>query len=152
MRRLAFESIVRTVADLCIQAAYELPEDVLAAVRRAIQTESNPQARLILQQLLENAHLAASEHIPICQDTGLTVVFADVGCQTMISAPEDKPTATLADAIQQGVAAARNITRQMAGLDPLPFRYRDRGCGAASSLNRCISGSTQTPTPLRSSI
>lgn len=106
MRQLAFETIVRTVADLCVQAAYELPEDVCAAVQKALQTESHPGARRILEQLLENARLATTERIPICQDTGLTVVFAEVGSQTAITPPADNPSATLLDAIQQGVALA----------------------------------------------
>ncbi|MEJ5260876.1 MAG: fumarate hydratase [Anaerohalosphaeraceae bacterium] len=124
MRSLAFETIVRTVAELCIHAAYELPADVLAAVRRAAQTESNPQARQILEQLLENARIASAERIPICQDTGLTVVFAELGSRVVIEPPADNPSATLTDAIQQGVARAaqEGLLRKSVVADPLHQR------------------------------
>lgn len=124
MRSLAFESIVRTVADLCIRAAYELPEDVQAAVRRAAQAESNPQAKRILEQMLENARIAAAERIPICQDTGLTIVFAELGNRVVIAPPADNPSATLTDAIQQGVALAaqEGLLRKSVVAEPLHLR------------------------------
>ncbi len=124
MRSLAFESIVRTVADLCIRAAYELPADVLAAVRRAAHTESNPRAKQILEQLLDNARIAAAERIPICQDTGLTIVFAELGSRVMIEPPADNPSVTLTDAIQQGVALAaqEGLLRKSVAAEPLHQR------------------------------
>jgi fumarate hydratase subunit alpha len=124
MRPLAFETVVRTVADLCIQAAYELPEDVRSAVQKALRTESNPQARRILEQLLENAHIAAAERIPICQDTGLTVVFAEVGTDISLTPPADNPHATLLDAIQQGAAQAarEGLLRKSVVAEPLHQR------------------------------
>jgi len=124
MRSLAFESIVRTVADLCIRAAHELPEDVQAAVRRAAQAESNPQAKRILEQLLENARIAAAERIPICQDTGLTIVFAELGSRVVLTPPADNPSATLSDAIQQGVALAaqEGLLRKSVVAEPLHLR------------------------------
>ncbi|HOM60231.1 MAG TPA: fumarate hydratase [Anaerohalosphaeraceae bacterium] len=124
MRSIAFDSIVRTTADLCIQAAYELPEDISAAVRKALQTESSPRARLILQQLLENAAIAAHERIPICQDTGLTVVFAEAGSEVRIAAPPEKSSATLMDAIQEGAALAckEGLLRASVAAEPLNKR------------------------------
>jgi fumarate hydratase subunit alpha len=104
MRTIAFKKIVSAVADLCIQAAYELPEDVLAAVRTAMQNESGPGPRKILEQLLENARIAAGERIPLCQDTGLTVVFIELGQEVRIRPPKDKPDLTLIDAVQEGTA------------------------------------------------
>ncbi len=124
MRSIAFDTIVRTTADLCIQAAYELPEDISAAVRKALQTESSPRARLILQQLLENAAVAAHERIPICQDTGLTVVFAEAGSEVRIAAPPEKSSATLMDAIQEGAALAckEGLLRASVAAEPLNKR------------------------------
>jgi len=124
MRSIAFDTIVRTTADLCIQAAYELPEDLSAAVRKALQTESSPRARLILQQLLENAAIAAHERIPICQDTGLTVVFAEAGSEVRIAAPPEKSSATLMDAIQEGAALAckEGLLRASVAAEPLNKR------------------------------
>ena len=104
MRSIPFEQIVQTVADLCIQAAYELPADVVAAVQKARQAESNPEARQILAQLLENADIAARQRIPLCQDTGLTVVFIEMGQDVKIESPAGQPPGILTEAIQNGVA------------------------------------------------
>ena len=78
------------VESLCIKAAYELPADVLSALEDAARKESNPVAAKILRQLIENAHLAAGERIPLCQDTGLAVVFVEQGCDTVIDCPAGK--------------------------------------------------------------
>ena len=61
----------------CVKAAFELPTDVLNALRAARNAETHPRAQRILEQLLENARLAAAERIAICQDTGLVVVFGE---------------------------------------------------------------------------
>ena len=79
MRYIEFEKIVETVESLCISAGYELPEDVFAALEGAAQKESNPTAAKILNQLIENARIAKDEKIPLCQDTGLAVVFVEQG-------------------------------------------------------------------------
>ena len=80
MRYIEFEKIVDTVESLCIASGYELPSDVLAALEEAAQKESNPAAAKILNQLIENARIAKDEKIPLCQDTGLAVVFVEQGC------------------------------------------------------------------------
>jgi len=64
MRYIKFEKIVRTVESLCIAAAHELPEDVLAALRKAVKKESRLRAAKILNQLVENARIAKNELIP----------------------------------------------------------------------------------------
>ncbi len=103
MRSIEFEQISKTVASLCIAACYELPADVLAALEQAAQTESHPGAVRILGQLVENAQIAAEQRIPLCQDTGLTVVFVEQGDQVVVSAANQSAPATVCDAIQDGV-------------------------------------------------
>jgi fumarate hydratase subunit alpha len=83
-----------------------LPHDVLAALEKAAQTESNPHAQQILNQLIENARIAKAESIPLCQDTGLAVVFVEQGSDIAVTPPADRPQATLFDAINTGVEAA----------------------------------------------
>ena len=61
MRKIEFSNIVQTVEALCIEAAYELGGDVLSALERAAEKESEPRAVKILQQLVENAKLAAAD-------------------------------------------------------------------------------------------
>ncbi len=98
---IKYQHVCDAVEKLCIDAAHELPEDVLAALRKAITNESNPTAKLILEQLLENAAIAQKELIPLCQDTGLAVVFIEHGANAVI----DSDDRTIIDAINDGVAA-----------------------------------------------
>ncbi|GAJ23475.1 unnamed protein product, partial [marine sediment metagenome] len=76
MRYIKFEKIAQIIESLCVLAGYELPDDVLAALKEAQRKETNPGAAKILNQLIENARIAKEDKIPLCQDTGLAVVFA----------------------------------------------------------------------------
>ena len=98
MREIHVGQITETVARLCQDAAHNLPEDVVAALRRAEATEESPLARQVLLEILENAELARPEMLPLCQDTGTAVVFAEVGQDVHIVG------SALADAINAGVA------------------------------------------------
>lgn len=102
MRYIEFEKIVEVVESLCIASGYELPPDVLTALEDAAKKESNPAAKKILNQLIENARIAKEEKIPLCQDTGLAVVFVEQGCEVFVKADKGQ---TLSDAINAGVAA-----------------------------------------------
>lgn len=104
MRTIKFETIVTAVEDMCVKASHELPADVLHAIETALARETNQRAKGILTALLENARIARSDLIPICQDTGVAVVFADLGSQIIIEPPADRPWATLTDAINEGIA------------------------------------------------
>lgn len=79
MREISAAAITAAVAKLAVSACCRLPDDVRAAIGRARGTEPSPVGRGILEQLEENAAIAAAETIPICQDTGLAVIFADIG-------------------------------------------------------------------------
>lgn len=79
IRPLDVIQITETVQRLCIEANEELGEDVLDAFHKAKEVEPSPVGREILDQLLENARIAREEHIPICQDTGLAVIFMEIG-------------------------------------------------------------------------
>lgn len=124
MRTIEFEQIAKIVESLCIAACYELPADVLGALERAAETESNPRAARILAQLVENARIAAEDRIPLCQDTGLAVVFVEQGAEVAISAPDSAGPVTIVDAIGEGVKAGyeRGYLRKSVVGDPL----RDR--------------------------
>ena len=79
MKEIHVNHISEAVARLCVQACCHLPADVCQAFAERKESEPSPVGRNILQQLLDNADIAAREEMPICQDTGLAVVFADVG-------------------------------------------------------------------------
>ncbi|MCJ7728613.1 MAG: fumarate hydratase [Sedimentisphaerales bacterium] len=121
MRHIEFSKVVETVESLCIKAAYELPADVLSALQRAAKKESSPLAARILRQLVENANLAAAEQIPLCQDTGLAVIFVEQGCEVAIDCPAGK---TLVDAINAGVAAGYEKGRLRKSVVAEPLKER----------------------------
>jgi fumarate hydratase subunit alpha len=97
MREIHVEEVVDYVARMCIDAAYNLSDDVLTAFDRAIETETAPAAREILELLKENARIARQDHIPVCQDTGIAVFFVEIGQDLRIK------NGFIVDAINEGV-------------------------------------------------
>lgn len=85
MRTIKTDDITAAVARLCQEACFELEADVRAALENAREIEVSPVGREILEQLLTNAAIAESERIPMCQDTGIVVVFLDVGQEAAIA-------------------------------------------------------------------
>ncbi len=128
MRYIKFEKIVDTVESLCTAAAHELGDDVLAALRQASEKETNPAAANILNQLIENARIAKAESIPLCQDTGLAVVFVEQGTDVTVKPPTGQTEATLLDAINAGVVAGyeKGYLRKSVVTDPLNTRKNTR--------------------------
>ena len=79
MREVHVNQITKVIRDLFIDANYNLGADVLAAFDRGIAHDESPVAKEVLKELKENARIAREEHSPICQDTGLAVLFIDIG-------------------------------------------------------------------------
>ncbi len=124
MRTIAFEHISKTIETLCVAACHELPPDVVQALERAAGKESNPRAAALLRQLLENARFAVQDMVPLCQDTGLTVVFVEQGTEVAIAAPGGPGRQTLVDAINEGVKVGygTGYLRKSIVADPLRSR------------------------------
>ena len=97
MREITADQITETVARLAIEATHYLPEDVEGATRRARQTERNPLGVQIIDEILENAEIARTRMLPLCQDTGTAVVMVEVGQDVHITG------AYLIDAINEGI-------------------------------------------------
>jgi fumarate hydratase subunit alpha len=97
MREIDAALITQAVKDAAIAANYDAGPDLLAALKRGLAEEESPAGREIFRQLLENARLAAAERIPICQDCGLAVIFADIGQEVHLVG------GGLEEAIQEGV-------------------------------------------------
>jgi fumarate hydratase subunit alpha len=144
VRYIKFEKIADTVESLCTAAAHELPDDVLTALRQAAQKETNPAATNIINQLIENARLAKAESIPLCQDTGLVVVFVEQGPDVAIKAPSSQMQATLLDAINAGVAAGyeKGYLRKSVVTDPLNKRTNTRSNTPAIIHHTVVPGKT----------
>lgn len=124
MRTLQYIQVVEAVERLCIECGYELPTDVLEALYDAEHVETNRRAKRILGRLIENARIAKTERIPLCQDTGLAVVFLEQGASTFVAPSPEKPSATICDAIQEGVAAGyqKGLLRKSVVGEPLGER------------------------------
>ncbi|HHZ18980.1 MAG TPA: fumarate hydratase [Firmicutes bacterium] len=84
MREIAAEEITRVVAELCQEANFYLGEDLIAALKDGLAQELSPVGQECLRCLLDNAELAREERMPVCQDTGMAVVFADLGQEAMV--------------------------------------------------------------------
>jgi fumarate hydratase subunit alpha len=97
MREIHVDEIRDNVAQICVDAAYNLSDDVLTAFDRAIETETAPGAKEIIGLLKENARIAREDHIPICQDTGIAIFFVEIGQDLRIK------NGFIVDAINEGV-------------------------------------------------
>lgn len=73
------DKIRENVRDMCIEANYSLSPDMVDRLEEAVQKEESPLGRQILEQLQENLQIAREDQIPICQDTGMAVVFLEIG-------------------------------------------------------------------------
>ncbi|MBQ9861016.1 MAG: fumarate hydratase, partial [Clostridia bacterium] len=98
MREISVLEIEQAVRDLCIQANRSLPTDVCEAVACACQHERVPLAREILCDLEENVAVAQKRQLPVCQDTGMAVVFVELGQEVHVTG------GLLEEAINRGVA------------------------------------------------
>jgi fumarate hydratase subunit alpha len=97
MREIHVEEIRDNVAKICVDAAYNLSDDVLTAFDRALETETAPAAKEIIELLKENARIAREDHIPICQDTGIAIFFVEIGQDLRIK------NGFIVDAVNDGV-------------------------------------------------
>lgn len=97
MRTIHTDQIIKTIRQMCIDANLRLSEDVKGSICGAIQTEKSPLGRQILEQLEENMDIADTEDIPICQDTGMAVVFLKIGQDLHIEGMN------LEDAVNEGI-------------------------------------------------
>ena len=97
MREIKASQISDLVEELCIEACCVLPEDVNSSFKSSLLTEQSPLGKEILETLIENAQIAKMERSPICQDTGLTVVFVTIGQDVHIC------DGFIEDAINEGV-------------------------------------------------
>jgi len=97
VRELDLRAVTEAVKTMCITANYDLPEDVYDALVRAREAEESPAGREVLGQLVENADIAAADRVPICQDTGFAVIFAEVGQDVHLTG------GSFEDAVNEGV-------------------------------------------------
>jgi fumarate hydratase subunit alpha len=119
MRDIHVDTIRDKVAELCIDATHNLPPDVEAGLRRAEATERAPLAKQIIVELLENVEVARSQMIPLCQDTGTTVVFVEIGQEVHVVG------GALEAAIHEGVGRGYTEGFLRASVVAHPFTSRE---------------------------
>lgn len=118
MRALNVSVVTENVKEMCIKTNHLLSGDMRCALEKAAETEEAPLGRQILEQLQENMKVAEEEMIPICQDTGMAVVFLEIGQEVHFEG------GSLEDAIQEGVRQgyAEGFLRKSVVKDPI---YRE---------------------------
>lgn len=118
MREIHVDEIARAVRELCLEANYVMGEDVRRAFALAREREVSPLGRQVLEQLLENMDIAEQDRVPMCQDTGTVVVFADVGQDVHIVG------GAFEEAIDRGVREAYNVGYLRKSMVERPFTAR----------------------------
>jgi fumarate hydratase subunit alpha len=115
MRTILASEITKTVKALCLKANYEIDEPMLNALSTSLNDEKSPIGQTVLKQIIDNDMFAKFERIAICQDTGMTVVFVEIGQEVSIVEGDYN------EAIHEGVRAAyqEGYLRKSVVKDPL---------------------------------
>jgi fumarate hydratase subunit alpha len=101
MKRIRLSTVRDKIKDIVQQANFELQEDVLKIIQDWREKEESPAGKAVLEQILENAHIARNEKLGLCQDTGLAVFFVELGEQIQLE--YDDNLKSLHEAITEGV-------------------------------------------------
>ena len=115
MKQIKTSDITRHIRDLCIQANYQLPEDVAKGIQACYAKEPWPPAKETLGRLIENMSIAENEQVPVCQDTGMACVFLTLGQDVRVV------DGALYEAVHEGVRQgyAAGYLRKSIVADPL---------------------------------
>ena len=115
MREIHVDQITQTIDRLCREAASDLPADAERAVRQAAQEEESPLGQWSLQKICRNIEIAREAHVPLCQDTGIVIVFAEVGQDVHLVG------GAFEDAVNAGIARAytEDYLRKSTVVDPV---------------------------------
>ena len=115
IRTINIKEITTNIKEMCIEANHFLSEDMERAMKQAEKTEQSPLGKQILEQLEENLQIAADDMIPICQDTGIAVIFLEIGQGVHLQG------GSLEDAVNEGVRQGyvEGFLRKSVVKDPL---------------------------------
>ena len=97
MKTIDVSEITRNIREMCIEANHYLTSDMECALKNAVSTEKSPLGKQILSQLQDNLQIAGDDMIPICQDTGMAVIFMEIGQEVHFEG------GNLEDAVNEGV-------------------------------------------------
>lgn len=115
IRTINIKEITTNIKEMCIEANHFLSEDMERAMKQAEKAEQSPLGKQILEQLEENLQIAADDMIPICQDTGMAVIFLEIGQDVHLQG------GSLEDAVNEGVRQGyvEGFLRKSVVKDPL---------------------------------
>lgn len=142
MKTILTSLITQTIRDLFLTASYCATDDLLGAFNTALEKEESPVGRNVLEQIIKNYRIAKEEQVAICQDTGMSVVFADVGQDVHIIGGDFEA------AINEGVRQAytQGFLRKSIVGDPLFDRINTRDNTPAVIHTRIVPGNALTLT------
>ncbi len=135
MREIQAAEIQKAIERLIYEASYVISPDIERAVLRGMEEETSPASRDVLRQLTENYRIAREERVAICQDTGMAVIFAEVGQEVHISGGFE-------DAVNEGVRTAyrEGFLRKSVVSDPLFERVNTKDNTPAVIHTRIVPG------------
>jgi fumarate hydratase subunit alpha len=99
MRKISYETMKNTIRDLAIASIYDLDESVILRLTQGLNSETKALSKVVISEIIENAKIAKEKRIPICQDTGIVVVFLEIGNEVHFDFLID-------DAINEGIKDA----------------------------------------------
>ena len=129
MRVIPASAITETVAELCIKANTRLPDDIIAAMDKARNTEPWPLAKQTLGLLWENVELAETRNLPVCQDTGMACVFVELGQEVYVEGDFEQ---AIHDGVRKGYG--EGYLRKSIVADPLRRVNTDDNTPAAITV------------------
>ncbi len=135
MREIQAAEISKAIEQLIYEASYVISPDIECAVKEGAKKETNPTSRDVLEQLAENYRIAREERVAICQDTGMAVVFAEIGQEVHING-------SFEDAINEGVRTAyrEGYLRKSVVSEPLFDRVNTKDNTPAVIHTRLVEG------------
>lgn len=136
IRKIKADTIVQTVKKLFMDCNYFIGDDIMTALKNAEQTETSPVGKSVLNQIIKNDEIARDEQIPLCQDTGMAILFVEYGDKVVI---ED---GSFEDAVNQGVREAyeEGYLRKSIVSDPVFDRINTKDNTPAVIHTKIVSG------------
>ena len=138
IREIDAAQITATVKKLFMDCNYFIGQDILRSLESALEIEDSPVAKSVLGMIIENDNIAAREEIPLCQDTGMAVLFVEYGDRVCVT------NGSFEDAVQQGVREAydEGYLRKSVVSDPVFDRVNTRDNTPAIIHTKIVSGNT----------
>lgn len=137
VRKIKAETITQTVKKLFMDCNYFIGKDIMCALETAYEKETSPVGKSVLSQIIENDKIAADEQVPLCQDTGMAILFVEYGDKVVI---ED---GSFEDAVNEGVRQAydEGYLRKSVVTDPVFDRINTKDNTPAVIHTRIVNGS-----------